>query len=292
MKHLRTDSGGSQLRVTETTVFSSGSQLRRPRQFLRLLRGDFAVSRGVAWRLFLRDLRSRHRRSLLGYSWILLPPLVTAMAWFFLDQSGIVESGEGQIPYAVFVLAGTTLWQGFLDGLNAPFDKLTASQALITKFKLPAEAFILIGLADVLFNSTVRMALLCVVYLFSGVEVVPTVVLVPIGALALIGFGTALGALFAPLGTLYPDVQRAIGLITMVWFFVTPIVYSADKAGGLQRLNPVGVLIVTTRDWMFTGRTDEPLGFVMVLVVTLLMLPMAFVLYRLAAPYLVDRAGV
>lgn len=272
-------------------VYDAGSQLRRPRQFARSLRQDFVVSRGVAWRLFLRDLRSQHRRSLLGYAWIVLPAVVTAAAWIFLDDRGIIESGDTQVSYPVFVFVSVSLWQGFLDALNAPFNKLGAAQGLMTKFKLPAEAFILIGFADVVFNFGVRMVLVAVVYLLWGPPIPTTVLLVPFGALALVGLGTAIGSLFAPLGTLFSDVQRALALVTTVWFFLTPIVYSPDKIGDGQVLNPVAVLLITTRDWMFLGTTPWPLALVVVLAFIAVALPATFVLYRLAAPYLVDRAS-
>jgi lipopolysaccharide transport system permease protein len=272
-------------------VYDAGSQLRRPRQFLRSLRQDFVVSRGVAWRLFLRDIRSQHRRSLLGYLWIILPATVTAAAWIFLHESGVVATGDVEVSYPVYVFIGVSLWQGFLDALNAPFNKLGAAQGLMTKFKLPAEAFILIGLADVLFNFTVRMVLVAVVYFVWGPSPHWTLVLVPLGAVALVGLGTAIGSLLAPLGTLFADVQRALALITTVWFFVTPIVYDTDKIGDAQVLNPVSVLLVTTRDWMLVGDTRWPLAFVVVLTLTLVALPATFVLFRLAAPHLVDRAS-
>lgn len=249
------------------------------------------MSRGLAWRFFVRDLRSQHRRSALGYLWIVLPPLVTAAAWVFLDRVGVVNTATGEIPYGVFVVAGTTLWQGFLDGLNVPLAKLDLAQSLITKHKVPPEALVTTGILDVLFNQAIRLVLATLLTVAAGVVIGWQVLLVPFGAAALVLLGVQIGSVLAPVGTLYRDVPRAVQLVTTLWFFLTPIVYAEpDGAAEVSPLNPVGVLLVSTRSWLL----DTPPGPTTALVLwsgaVLLMLPMVFAFYRLVTPHLVDRA--
>jgi lipopolysaccharide transport system permease protein len=275
--------------VTPTTVYRSVSPLREPSRFLRSAREDLRTSRGVAWRLFLRDLRNAHRRSLLGYAWVVLPTAVTAGAWIFLQDRGIVSTGEAGVSYALFVLIGTSLWQSFLEALNAPFDKLGGAQGILTKFRLPPEAFILIGLGDVVFNTLIRFALLAVVYPLLADGHPWTIVLAPVGTIALIALGLSIGTLLAPIGTLYSDVRRAVVLIAGIWFFLTPIVYSPDRVSDAQAFNPIAVLIVTTRDWLLTGETRWPGAFVVVVTTVAFLSPVAYLVYRLLAPHLVDR---
>jgi lipopolysaccharide transport system permease protein len=273
----------------ELTTYSAASPLRLPHQFLRGLRRDLVVSRGLAWRLFLRDLRSQHRRSFFGYLWIVLPPLVTAAVWVFLDNRGVVSTAHGDVPYVLFVLIGTSLWQGFLDGLNVPFSKLDLAQGLLTKYKLPPEALVTTGILEVLFNQLVRMALLMVFYLVSGVSIPATIVFVPFGTLALVLLGIEIGSFLAPFGALYKDIPRAVQLATLALFFLTPIVYSSD--GGLgTAINPVAVFLVTTRDWMLTGAGGMTPALVFWSLVVVVLLPATFAVYRLATPHLIDRA--
>lgn len=276
-------------RVSPTTVFSSSSPLRRPRHFLRAARADFGASCGIASRLFLRDLRNAHRRSLLGYLWIVLPAAVNASAWLFLREAGIVDTGESSVSYALFVLIGTTLWQSFIEAINAPFDKLGNARGILTKFRLPAESFILIGLGDVVFNTIIRTTLVAIAYAALTDSVPASVLLAPVGVIGLIGLGTVIGCSLAPLGTLYSDVQRAVVLVAGVWFFLTPIVYAPDDVSDAQAYNPVAVLIVTTRDWLLTGENRWPVSFVVVVAAVSVLLPLTYLSYRLVAPHLVDR---
>jgi lipopolysaccharide transport system permease protein len=257
---------------------------------MRSARHDLARSASVAWRFFLRDLRAQHRRSLLGYLWIVLPPAVMSLAWIVLDDAGVIDAGETDVPYGVFVLTGTTLWQGFLDGMNAPFDKLRSSFGLLTKFRLPPEAFVLIGVADVAFAMVVRLLLLALVFVVAGVPVSATALLVPVGVVALILLGTIIGTALAPLGTLFHDVQRGLLLLTTVWFFATPIVYGGSAVSDVQRFNPVAALLVTTRSWLLGGGDSWPGAFLVVLATILVLLPVALLFYRVAVPSLVDRS--
>ncbi|HEY0257850.1 MAG TPA: hypothetical protein VGC39_10435, partial [Candidatus Methylacidiphilales bacterium] len=86
------------------TIYSSESQLRSPRRFLRETMMDLRASREVAWRLFLRNLRSQYRQSVLGYLWILLPPLATMLLWVYLNWTKTVAIGRTDIPYPIYVL--------------------------------------------------------------------------------------------------------------------------------------------------------------------------------------------
>ena len=110
-------------------VYTADPQLRRPEQFVRSMIADLFASRELAWRLLLRNIQSQYRRSLLGYLWALLPPLVSTLVWVFLRGARIFNVGETDIPYPAYVLVGTLLWQSFVEALNSPLRQLSAAQS-------------------------------------------------------------------------------------------------------------------------------------------------------------------
>ncbi len=65
-------------------VYTPQSQLRNPVALLRSMFSDLMASRELAWRLFVRDISSQYRQSLLGYAWAFLGPLITTLLWVFL----------------------------------------------------------------------------------------------------------------------------------------------------------------------------------------------------------------
>ena len=274
------------------TIYTPHSQLSRPGQFLRRMAGDLRASRELAWRLFLRDIRSQYRQSLLGYLWIIFPALATTLIWVALNKFQLFKIAAMDVPYPVYVLAGTLLWQGFADALNSPFQQLAASESLLTKINFPRETLLISGLGGVLFNFAVRLLLLLAVLMLFRIRLSPLIFLAPLGVGALLVFGGTLGLLLAPLGMLYPDVQRGLAIVLNLWFFITPVIYPTPTTWPgvlLARFNPVSPLLVTTREMLISGRVSHWGSFLLATVLLSVMFFVGLVLFRLAMPHVIAR---
>jgi len=275
-------------------VYTPGSALRRPRQLFRSMWHDLRASRELAWRLLVRDLSAHYRQSMLGYVWAFLPPIATTLTFVFLNSQKIVglSVGGSRVPYPVYVMVGTILWQGFVDALNSPIKLLTSSKAMLAKISFPREALILAGMGEVLFNFTIRLILLPIVFLWFRSPVPLTALLAPFGALSLLALGFVIGMLLAPLGMLYNDIERSIAIFVSLWFFLTPVVYdppTAWPASLLATLNPVSSLLVTAREMLTTGSLTRLNEFLIVSSANLVLLLVGWLLYRLAIPHLIER---
>ncbi|HEX6100128.1 MAG TPA: ABC transporter permease [Thermoanaerobaculia bacterium] len=270
------------------TVHTAASELQHPGRFLREAAGDLRRSVAPAWQLFRRNMQVRYRRAGLGYLWLLLPTVGTTLVWVYVQSRRIIDVAPTDVPYPVYVLTGTILWQVFVDALNAPLQQLTASRQLITRSRVPHEALILAATFEVLLNCAVRLVILVPVLFFFRASVGPAALLVPVGVAALLLFGLALGLFAAPLGMLYDDVGRGITLVTGFLFFLTPVIYRTPSAG-ILRFNPLTPLLDTTRAWLTGGEGRG--GFAAVTAVTLLALVLAWLFERLARPHMVARLG-
>lgn len=274
------------------TLYSARSPLASPRLFARQAWNDLRISPAIARVLFTRNLRAQHRQSWLGYAWLLLGPLAVTLTWVYLNATNIINVGPTALPYPVHVLAGTLLWQLFVEAINSPLQQLGSSNELITKARVPHEAILFSGILQILFNFGVRLVLLLGVLFWFAVPLQVSMLLVPLGIGALMALGLALGLLLTPLGLLYQDVGRGLGLLLGFWFFVTPVVYpepTAWPASLLVGLNPVTPLLLTTRDWL-TGQSAGALGaFALTALVCALLLIFGWLIYRLARPHLVAR---
>jgi lipopolysaccharide transport system permease protein len=263
-------------------------ELRRPGRFLAAALGDLRRSPAISYALFRNNLRARYRRSWLGYLWLCLPMVATTVVCLYLRSRSIFTLPAVTMPYPVFVLAGVTLWQLFVEALNAPLQHLAANRQLITRSRVPHEALFLAGFMEVLLNCAVRLAILLPILLWFDSRMSATLLLVPLGVLAIALLGFALGLLAAPAGTLYDDVGRAIALLTSFWFFLTPVIYHAP-AGSLLQLNPVTPLLDTTRAWLVAGSMTP--SFLAVSLIACGLVVLAWLIYRLARPHLAGRLG-
>jgi lipopolysaccharide transport system permease protein len=276
------------------TVYTPESQLRSPGKLLGRMFADLKASRFLAWRLFVRNMAAQHRQTLLGYLWLLLVPVVQTLLWLYLNAQKIINVGATDIPYPAFVLTGTLLWQGFAESLQSPIQRVQESKAMLTKIHFPHEAILLAAMGQTLVNFCIRLVLMISVYLWFGVPLTASLLLAPVGILAMIAFGTMISLVLMPLALLYGDVEKMLVMALFIWFFVTPVIYpvpTGGLAGIVTRLNPVTPLLVTTRQWMTGGELTHLGAFVGVTAVTLALTLCGWIVYRLAMPHLIERIG-
>ena len=276
----------------EERVYTADSDLRHPLRLVRAMFHDLWGSRELAWRLFVRDLNGQYRQSLLGYAWIILPPLAAMLTWVFLNKNGILEVAETSVPYPVFVMTGLVLWEAFVSSLTAPQTAVGSAMGLLTKINFPREALLLSAAGQVVFGIVVRLLILVGVYAWYSVAPSATVWLAPLGLLALMILGFAFGLLLTPALMLYQDFSRGLAIVTGPWFFLTPVVYPSPTnfPGKLVNwLNPVSPLLTGTRELITDGRVTHLLAFVCVALLSLVLLFFSWMFTRLAMPHLIAR---
>lgn len=274
------------------TVYTPGSALRHPRAMVREMLADLFQSRELAWRMFVRDTKAAYRQSYLGYLWIIVPPIASMLLFTFLQSQKILNVGETDIPYPLFVLTGTILWEAFSGAINAPIGMVTGAAGMLSKLNFPREALLLTSLYHILFNLTIKASLLLIVLVWFGVISTSTIVLAPLGMLMLIAFGYMLGLMIMPLGFLYQDFSRMLGMALGFWMLLTPVVYPVPTswpASLIGSLNPVTPLVITTRQMMTTGDLTHLPEFLIVSGASVVLLLIGWVLYRVTMPHLVAR---
>ena len=253
---------------------------------------DLKASRELAWRLMVRDISAQYRQSYLGVLWAFLPPIATALVFVVLNSQKVINIGTTDIPYPAFVMFGTVLWQLFTKSLNAPLKAVGSAKSMLAKINFPKEALILSAMGQALFELGINLLILAAVFVIFRVPLTWGVLLAPLAVLMLMLLGITLGLLLTPIGTLYRDVSAAIGTITSLWFFITPVVYPPLQRWPfslLSILNPVSPLLSGARDLATKGTLSDPILLAVVSVLTLLVLIFAWVLYRLAMPILIER---
>ena len=276
------------------TVYTPESPLRHPAKLVRDMGADLLRSRELARRLFLRDLRAQYRHSLLGYVWVIAPPLLASVPFIYLNSSGVINVAETPIPYPAFAVVGTVIWQTFTDALNSPLRVMNASRAMLTRISFPREAILLSGLMQVGFSFLVRLLLVVAVLMTFSLTVPSTAPLFLVGMMSVGLTGFAIGLVLTPAGLLYADVQQALPLASTFLMFLTPVLYPRPASGvaaAVATVNPLTPLVTTTRDWLTTGAVEHLAAFIAVTAATITFLAVGWIVYRVSLPHLVARLG-
>lgn len=280
--------------MKQTVVYSARSPLSRPLEFFRDGLGDILKSIGLGQILFLRSLKVRHRQTILGYLWLLVPALSLTVTFVFLRGHELISVGETPIQYAVYVFMSTILWQVFVDALRNPFKFLTGVRGVIGKTKFPHEGFLIASIFETLFAFGVRLLCFIPVLLWFGEGDSVSVLAPALGLSILLCLGFSVGVLLLPLMLLYQDFDKGLGILISVWFFATPVIYPlpANWTGSwIFNLNPVSPVLTSTRAWFFGFPAEQVEGFLVIAPFSIFLVGISWMLYRISAPHLIERLG-
>ncbi|HAC63010.1 MAG TPA: polysialic acid transporter [Cyanothece sp. UBA12306] len=274
-------------------VYEPESRLRHPLIFFEEMWQDLLGSRELAWQLLKRDIQSQYRQSILGIIWAFIPPLVAAAGLTFLRKTGVFNIGDTDIPYPVYVVFSMTLWQTFTQTINSIMSSARNAKSMLMKLKVPPEAFVIAQLGQIIFNFFIQLIPIIFFFIWFKIGVTWNLLLAPVAFIHLLMFATAIGLFAGPFSCLYGDVKKVISYTIRLWLFITPVIYPVPRESFwaiLIKINPVTPLLVTTRDLATTGVVSQPLGFWIASVVSILSVILGWIFYRLAMPFIVERA--
>lgn len=208
--------------------------------------------------LTLRDIRARYKQSVLGVAWALLQPLAMT-AVFTVVMSYIAKVDTGDTPYPIFAYVAMLPWTFFAGGLVAGTECLVGNFHLITKIYFPREVFPI----SAVLGKTVDLGLGMVVCipLFMIYHVHVTLWLLMVFPVLLVQSAFLLGLTFAfsSANLFYRDIRHVMPLLTQVWMYLTPIIYSLEmvpeRYRALYMLNPMVAVMEAYRSVALLGES-------------------------------------
>lgn len=249
-------------------------------------------ARRLAWRFFLRDTRADHRQSLLGYVWLVFPPLANALTWVFLNNQRVIHIDSGSVAYPLFVLSGVILWTAFNGALMSMLNIVGAARGFISKVNFPHESLVYSAFLKSSLDATLSSLVLLPAFLLFKPPFDASMPLF-LGALfSCLLLGWTLGLIMVPIATLYSDVGRAIQVVLRFGFFLAPVIFKLPETGfarKLMLLNPATPLVVTGRDWLTGSSEAMPVAFTIVLFSCVPLLAIGLLFYKVALPHLIER---
>lgn len=223
----------------------------------------YRASKELFLNLTLRELRSKYKRSFFGWAWSLANPVATMVVYtivfkYFLHSTPSPGHPSGLDVFALFLLCGLLPWNFFIASVNGCIGSLIGNASLIKKTYFPRELLPASTVGAALVSHLIEMGLLIFTLLCFGnwrlLEFLPVVVLLTI-LVALYGLG--LGLMLSAWNVFFRDIQHFMGILTMVWFFMTPIVYSLAQvpagARTILKLNPMTDAVLSYQAVLYNG---------------------------------------
>jgi lipopolysaccharide transport system permease protein len=195
---------------------------------------EITASRELITNLTLRELRTRYKRSVLGWTWSLLNPLATVGIYtvvfkYFFKADPPIGEPSGVRNFAVYLLCGLLAWNYFSGCVNGAMAALVGNAGLIKKVYFPREGLVIALTASNLTSFLIELAVLGVILLLIGSAIIPWIPVVLLLVIIMTVFVTGLGLMLSVLNVYFRDVQYLVGSILLqVLFYLTPIVYPIE----------------------------------------------------------------
>src|SRR3989338_2155248 len=205
--------------------------------------------------LVIKELKLRYKRSALGFLWTMLNPLIM-MIILTVVFSELMRFGMKN--FSIFLLCGLLPWNYFSHSVSLSTTSLISNANLINKVYIPKAIFPL----SIIFSNMVNMVLsfipLFLLMIFMGIDIQPSILLVPFLLLILMLFTAGISLFLSCINVFFRDFTHMIDVFMTAWFYLTPIIYPLDmvpsKYKMLFKLNPFFYIIENFRDVLFYGR--------------------------------------
>jgi ABC-2 type transport system permease protein/lipopolysaccharide transport system permease protein len=211
----------------------------------------------VVQNMVVQELRVRYQRSILGFFWTLLNPLLMLGTLCFVF-SHLFKTAVANYP--VYLLAGMVPWSFLSASLGDAAMCIIVNEGLIRKIYLPKLVFpvtrVLINLVTFVFSLSAMFLLLGPLGARPSISMVFLPVVIGLFALFTLG----LGLIVATANTFYRDCGHLVSVVLQAWYFVTPIIYPSDgeifpeNMRWLFRLNPAYYFIELFHEVLVSGR--------------------------------------
>jgi len=216
--------------------------------------------RELVYFLIWRDIKVRYKQTLLGAAWAIIQPFFT-MVVFSIFFGKLAKIPSDDIPYPIFAYTALLPWQLFEGGVSKAGTSLVAGRNLITKVYFPRLAVPISSVIAGLVDFALALVVLLGMMWFYGYSPTSAIWFTPL--LLILALITAMGTglWLSALNVEYRDVSYLIPFILRVWFFLTPITYSAsivpEAYQTLYALNPMTGVVQGFR-WAMLGEGSSP----------------------------------
>lgn len=191
--------------------------------------GDAVRRRRVWMALAAEDIGDAHRRTLLGPLWLLLNYLAFVGVIVL-----IIRSAGGIEHYTAYVACGLLAWLFISETISGGVMVFFNEESLIKGTPLPTSLYVMRQTTRSVIRFAYALAGAAGILLFS--DLVPSAAWLTsvLAILLLLATAPAATILLGTAGVIFPDLQHFVSNLMRLGFFLTPVFWSHENAGGLR----------------------------------------------------------
>lgn len=220
---------------------------------------DFLHYKDLLKQLVKRDIKLKYRRSVLGYLWSVLNPLLTMIVMTIVFSSMFKRNIDN---FPVYLFCGQLLFNFLRTSTNQAMNSIIVNGAMIKKAYVPKYIFTFSKIISTLIDLLFTMVALILVMLATGAKFSIYNLLFPFILLQLFIFCLGLGLFLAQANVFFKDVQYIYNAVIIAWMYLTPIFYPIESLPetvryAITHYNPMYYYVNQFRDIFYYGTLPQ-----------------------------------
>lgn len=238
---------------------------------------DIKKYRALLYELVISDIKVRYRRSVLGIVWSVLQPLGMMLILTVVFSTLFASDIE---YFAVYVLTGRIIWDLFSTATIMAQSSIISSSGLIKKVYVPKYIFPVSKVFSSLVNCLFSLVALLIVVYFSGANIGPSIVLLPVPLILLFIFALGVSLFISAYTVFFRDLSYLYELLLTAWMYLTPIFYPIDilppNMLTLVKFNPIIYYLDVFRSIVYYGTWPDSKSLIFCVVASFVSLVIGF----------------
>lgn len=188
---------------------------------LELWQFRFAFFTGV-----VNKLRKRYQRSVLGFAWSLLNPLISMVV---LTVVFSLLFNKNPQSYAAYLITGLLPWAFMRDAIMASAPSIVEGEQFLKKVSIVPVYFPIVAGTTELVNFILSLISLSLLGGFIGLKLSPALLALPVVLALTFAFVIGLAITVSIANVYFRDLGHILGILINSMFYFTPIFYTLDQ---------------------------------------------------------------
>jgi ABC-2 type transport system permease protein len=220
--------------------------------------GELIRYRDLLVSLVRRDLTVRYKRSVLGFLWTMLNPLLVMLVMTVVFSNLFRFDIE---CFPVYVLAGLLLYNFFSQSTTHAMHNIVWGGGLLNKIYVPKAIFVVSVICVGLVNLLLALIPLALIMLATGHAFSPALLFLPAALLLTLLFALGVGLAVAALAVFFVDLVDIYQVGLTILLYLTPLFYPVKVVPSqylfLIHLNPMYYFVEIFRQPIYLGTLPE-----------------------------------
>lgn len=246
---------------------------------------DLVQHRHLAWQLIHRDLTIRYKRSVLGFLWTMLHPLLM-MLIFLVVFSNMFRFATPH--YETYFLSEYIAWTFFAQTITQVMVSVAWNGPLMKRIRVPPSIFTLSSTISGLVNLFLSIVMLLLIMFITGAPLRPTLLFLPVSLLIVATFTFGVSLALSALSVFFADLREMIQAALPALMYLTPIIYPIsiipDRWRPMLALNPLAYVLEIVRDPIYYGILPSPLTLTIAVVMAIGSVAFGWMIFSRLAP--------